>query len=142
MTRGALDTTPQRCRYTVIAQGPHSTKEKPYHFAPKLPEVACIIAQHNADFTQGTITVATNVPVVEQQFISEHQSRFHGLSVDPEDVLVTTGATEAIAAAVLALCEPGDEVVAFQPYYDSYAATVALAGAVLRPVALRPPGVM
>jgi N-succinyldiaminopimelate aminotransferase len=71
--------------------------------------------------------------------VAEHQSRFHGLSVDPEDVLVTTGATEAIAAAVLALCEPGDEVVAFQPYYDSYAATVALAGAVLRPVALRPP---
>ncbi len=71
--------------------------------------------------------------------VAEHQSRFHGLAVDPEHVLVTTGATEAIAAAVLALCEPGDEVVTFQPYYDSYAATVALAGAVLRPVALRPP---
>ncbi len=70
--------------------------------------------------------------------VAEHQSRFHGLSVDPEDVLITTGATEAIAAAVLALCDPGDEVVVFQPYYDSYAATVALAGAVLRPVALRP----
>lgn len=71
--------------------------------------------------------------------VAEHQSRFHGLSVDPEDVLVTTGATEAIAAAVLGLCEPGDEVVTFQPYYDSYAATVALAGAVLRAVPLRPP---
>ncbi len=71
--------------------------------------------------------------------VAEHQSRFHGLSVDPEHVLVTTGATEAIAAAVLALCEPGDEVVAFQPYYDSYAATVALAGATLRAVPLRPP---
>ncbi|GAA3249066.1 pyridoxal phosphate-dependent aminotransferase [Pseudonocardia petroleophila] len=71
--------------------------------------------------------------------VAEHQSRFHGLSVDPDDVLVTTGATEAIAAAVLALCDPGDEVVTFQPYYDSYAATVALAGAVLRAVPLRPP---
>lgn len=70
--------------------------------------------------------------------VAEHQSRFHGLSVDPEDVLVTSGATEAIAAAVLALCEPGDEVVTFQPYYDSYAATVALAGATLRAVPLRP----
>ncbi|MDN5750832.1 MAG: pyridoxal phosphate-dependent aminotransferase [Pseudonocardia sp.] len=70
--------------------------------------------------------------------VAEHQSRFHGLSVDPEHVLVTTGATEAIAAAVLALCEPGDEVVTFQPYYDSYAATVALAGATLRAVPLRP----
>ena len=71
--------------------------------------------------------------------VAEHQGRFHGLAVDPDDVLVTTGATEAIAAAVLALCGPGDEVVTFQPYYDSYAATVALAGATLRAVPLRPP---
>jgi N-succinyldiaminopimelate aminotransferase len=71
--------------------------------------------------------------------VAEHQRRFYGLDVDPDAVLVTTGATEAIAAAVLAFCEPGDEVVAFEPYYDSYAATVALAGAVLRPVPLRPP---
>ena len=52
-------------------------------------------------------------------------------SVDPEtEVLVTVGATEAIAAAILALCEPGDEVVTFEPYYDSYAAAIALAGAI------------
>ena len=55
-------------------------------------------------------------------------------------MLVTTGATEAIAAALLALCEPGDEVVTFEPYYDSYAACIALAGAERRPVTLRPPG--
>jgi len=72
--------------------------------------------------------------------VAEHQRRFYGLEVDPDAVLVTTGATEAIAAAVLALCEPGDEVVTFQPYYDSYAATIALAGAKLRAVALRPTG--
>jgi N-succinyldiaminopimelate aminotransferase len=71
--------------------------------------------------------------------VAEHQKRFHDLDVDPEHVLVTTGATEAIAAAMLGLCEPGDEVVLFEPYYDSYAATVALAGAVRKPVALRPP---
>jgi N-succinyldiaminopimelate aminotransferase len=71
--------------------------------------------------------------------VADHQRRFYGLEVDPDAVLVTTGATEAIAAAVLALCGPGDEVVAFEPYYDSYAATIALAGATLRPVALRPP---
>jgi len=53
-------------------------------------------------------------------------------------VLITAGATEAVAAAILALCEPGDEVVCFEPYYDSYAACVALAGAVRRPVTLRP----
>jgi len=72
--------------------------------------------------------------------IAQHQRRFYGLSVDPaREVLVTAGATEAIAAVVLGLCEPGDEVVTFEPYYDSYAATIALAGAVRRTSALRFP---
>jgi N-succinyldiaminopimelate aminotransferase len=71
--------------------------------------------------------------------VAEHQRRFHGLDVAVDDVLITTGATEAIASSVLGLCEPGDEVVTFEPFYDSYAATIALAGAVLRPVPLRPP---
>ena len=71
--------------------------------------------------------------------IAAHEERFHGLRHDPGgEVLVTAGATEAIAASILALCEPGDEVVCFEPYYDSYAACVALAGAVRRPVTLRP----
>jgi N-succinyldiaminopimelate aminotransferase len=72
--------------------------------------------------------------------VAEHQHRFYGIELDPgTEVLVTAGATEGIAAAVLALCEPGDEVVTFEPYYDSYAATVALAGGVLRTVTLQPP---
>lgn len=72
--------------------------------------------------------------------ISAHQQRFHDISVDPDtEVLVTAGATEAIAAAVLALCEPGDEVVTFEPYYDSYAASIELAGAVRRTSVLRFP---
>ncbi|WP_254126941.1 pyridoxal phosphate-dependent aminotransferase [Aquihabitans sp. G128] len=72
--------------------------------------------------------------------IAEHQQRFWGLTVDPDtEVLVTAGATEAIAAALLALCEPGDEVVAFDPTYDSYRAAAAMAGATVRPVVLRPP---
>ena len=72
--------------------------------------------------------------------IAEHQRRFYGLSVDPgHEVLVTAGATEAIAAVILALCEPGDEVVMFEPYYDSYAATIALAGAERRTSVLRFP---
>src|SRR5690606_4480528 len=63
--------------------------------------------------------------------IAEHQRRRYGLSFDPEgEVLVTTGATEAIAASMLALLEPGDEVIAFEPFYDSYAACIAMAGAV------------
>jgi N-succinyldiaminopimelate aminotransferase len=78
------------------------------------------------------------VPALREA-VAVHQKRFWGLDVDPDDVLVTSGATEAIAAAVLALCGPGDEVVTFQPYYDSYAATIALSGATLRAVPLRPP---
>ncbi len=72
--------------------------------------------------------------------IAAHQQRFYGIELDPDsEVLVTTGATEAIAAAVLALVDPGDEVIALEPYYDSYAATIAMAGGVRVPVTLRPP---
>jgi N-succinyldiaminopimelate aminotransferase len=75
-----------------------------------------------------------------RQAIAAHQKRFYGLEVDPDtEVLVTAGATEAIAAAMLALLEPGDEVIAFEPYYDSYAASIAMAGATRVPVTLRPP---
>jgi N-succinyldiaminopimelate aminotransferase len=75
-----------------------------------------------------------------RQAVAEHQRRFYGLDFDPDsEVLVTAGATEAVAAALLALVEPGDEVVAFEPYYDSYAACVALAGGVRVPVTLRAP---
>ncbi|NBM19342.1 pyridoxal phosphate-dependent aminotransferase [Streptomyces sp. GC420] len=71
--------------------------------------------------------------------IAEHQQRRYGLSYDPDtEVLVTAGATEAIAASLLALLEPGDEVVALEPYYDSYAACIAMAGATRVPVTLRP----
>ena len=72
--------------------------------------------------------------------VAAHQKRFYGLEVDPlSEVLVTVGATEAIAATVLALVQPGDEVVTFEPYYDSYAATIALAGGVRRTSVLRFP---
>jgi len=71
--------------------------------------------------------------------ITDHERRFWGLERDPDgEVVVTAGATEAVAAAILGLCEPGDEVVCFEPYYDSYAASIALAGAGRRPVTLRP----
>ncbi|MBZ6229800.1 pyridoxal phosphate-dependent aminotransferase [Streptomyces olivaceus] len=71
--------------------------------------------------------------------VAAHQLRRYGLSFDPDtEVLVTAGATEAIAAALLALLEPGDEVVALEPYYDSYAACIAMAGGTRVPVTLRP----
>ncbi len=72
--------------------------------------------------------------------IADHQRRRYGLEVDPDDgVQVTFGATEAIAAAMLGLLEPGDAVVVFEPYYDCYAAAIAMAGGERRPVTLRPP---
>jgi N-succinyldiaminopimelate aminotransferase len=75
-----------------------------------------------------------------RQAVTEHQSRFYRLDYDPDhEVLITAGATEAIAAALLALCEVGDEVVTFEPYYDSYGACIAMAGATRRVVTLSPP---
>jgi N-succinyldiaminopimelate aminotransferase len=72
--------------------------------------------------------------------VAAHQRYWYGIELDPDsEVLVTTGATEAIAAAVLALVEPGDDVVALEPYYDSYAACIQLAGGRRRPVTLRAP---
>ncbi len=71
--------------------------------------------------------------------VAAQRLRRHGLTYDPAaEVFVTVGATEGIAASVLALAGPGDEVIVFEPYYDSYAATIALSGAVRRPVTLRP----
>lgn len=69
--------------------------------------------------------------------IADHQRDRYGIDLDPRsEVLVTAGATEAIASALLALLEAGDEVVTFEPYYDSYAAGISLAGGVQRSVPL------
>ena len=76
------------------------------------------------------------VPALREA-IAEHQQRFYGLEV--QDVQVTMGATEAITAAVLGLCEPDDEVLAFDPTYDSYGAAAKMTGARLVPVPLHPP---
>ncbi|MGI8459981.1 MAG: pyridoxal phosphate-dependent aminotransferase [Propionibacteriaceae bacterium] len=79
------------------------------------------------------------IPVLREA-IAAHQRDCYGLDYDPDtEVLVTAGATEAIAATILALCEPGSEVVALEPTYDSYAASIALAGATLIPVTLEHP---
>jgi N-succinyldiaminopimelate aminotransferase len=72
--------------------------------------------------------------------IAEHQRRHYGIELDPSSqVIVTAGATEAIAASMLALLNPGDEIVVLEPFYDSYVATIEMAGAVRRPVTLRAP---
>ncbi len=73
--------------------------------------------------------------------VAEHQRRHYGLDLDPDtEVAVTTGCTEGVAAALLGLVEPGDEVVVLEPYYDSYLAMLQMAGGVRRPVTLRSPG--
>ena len=95
--------------------------------------VAAIRAGHN-QYPPGP-----GLPALRQA-VADHQRRCYGLEHDPDtEVVVTMGATEAIAAAVLGLCEPGDEVVTLEPYYDSYAATIAMAGARRRVVTLRAP---
>ncbi|MBK8262192.1 MAG: pyridoxal phosphate-dependent aminotransferase [Nannocystis sp.] len=72
--------------------------------------------------------------------IAGHQRRFYGLEYDPEaEITAYAGATEAICAALTALCEVGDEVIVFEPFYDSYRACIAMAGAVPRFVTLRAP---
>jgi N-succinyldiaminopimelate aminotransferase len=78
------------------------------------------------------------MPVLREA-IAEHQRRFYGLEFDVDrEVLVTAGATEALAGALLGMLDTGDEVVLFEPMYDSYQACIALAGGVLKPVLLRP----
>src|SRR6202167_521357 len=76
------------------------------------------------------------VPALREAVFA-HQHEYYGL--EPEEVLITFGATEAIASALLGLCDPGDEVIVLEPLYDSYAACIAFAGARRRPVTLRPP---
>jgi N-succinyldiaminopimelate aminotransferase len=101
--------------------------------AVKHAAVAAIEAGHN-QYPPGP-----GVPELRRA-IAAHQDRFYALTYDPDtEVLVTAGATEALAAAILAFCEPGDEVITFEPYYDSYAACIAIAGATRRVVTLRAP---
>ncbi len=71
--------------------------------------------------------------------VIEHQRACYGIELEPAQVVVTTGATEAIAGAMLGLVDPGDEVVVLEPYYDSYVAMIQIAGGVRRPVTLRAP---
>jgi N-succinyldiaminopimelate aminotransferase len=95
--------------------------------------VAAIRAGHN-QYPPGI-----GIPELRHAIVA-HQAKWYDLRYDADtEVLVTAGATEAIAAALLALCEPGDEVVTFEPYYDSYAAGIAMAGAQRSLVQLRSP---
>ncbi len=77
---------------------------------------------------------------VLREAIAAHQQRWYGISYDPDtEVLVTAGATEALASVLLGMCDTGDEVIVLEPTYDSYQAGIAMAGAIPRFVTLRPP---
>ncbi|MDX6357125.1 MAG: N-succinyldiaminopimelate aminotransferase, partial [Nocardioidaceae bacterium] len=81
-----------------------------------------------------------NGVAVLRQAIARHQHRHYGLDLDPDtQVVVTTGCTEGIAAALLGLVDPGDEVIVLEPYYDSYVAMIQMSGGVRRVVTLRAP---
>jgi N-succinyldiaminopimelate aminotransferase len=74
-----------------------------------------------------------------REAIAAHYGRHYGLQLGAENVCVTSGATEALGSAILAVIEPGDEVILLTPAYDSYAPMVRRAGGIVREVALRPP---
>jgi N-succinyldiaminopimelate aminotransferase len=75
-----------------------------------------------------------------RQAVAAHNKRFHGLDVDwQSEVMVTSGATEALAASILALIEPGDEAIVFEPLYDSYLPMLRRAGANPKLIRLEPP---
>ena len=75
-----------------------------------------------------------------RQAVAKHYAHWHGLTLDPmTEVMVTSGATEALAAAIFGLIEPGDEVVLFQPFYDAYAPLIRRGGGIPKFVRLEPP---
>lgn len=103
------------------------------------PAVVLETAKASIDGGLNQYPPGPGLPVLREA-IAEHQERFYRIELDPDtEVLVTAGATEALAGAILGMLDTGDEVVLFEPMYDSYQACIAMAGAVARPVTLRPP---
>ncbi len=100
-----------------------------------------VIAAASAALTGGANQYPPGIGVPAlRRAVADHQKRHYGIELDPDrEVVVTTGCTEAVAAALLGLVEPGDEVVVLEPYYDSYRAMLQMAGGVRRPVTLRAP---
>ncbi|GGD08190.1 pyridoxal phosphate-dependent aminotransferase [Nocardioides daphniae] len=103
------------------------------------PALALHAAERALMAGQNQYAPGIGIPALREA-VAAHQWRHYGITLDPaSEVVVTTGATEGIAAALLALVDPGDEVVVLEPYYDSYVAMIQMAGGVRRPVTLRAP---
>jgi N-succinyldiaminopimelate aminotransferase len=108
---------------------------------PDVDGPASVLAAAGTAMAEGANQYAPGpgVPALRQA-IARHQQRHYGLELDPDhQIVVTTGCTEAVAASLLGLVDPGDEVIVLEPYYDSYVAMIQMAGAVRRPVTLRAP---
>jgi N-succinyldiaminopimelate aminotransferase len=75
-----------------------------------------------------------------REAVAAHYNRHQGLGIDPDHICVTSGGTEALGACILAVVEPGDEVIVFTPAYDSYAPMIRRAGGIVREIGLNPPG--
>ncbi len=108
---------------------------------PDVDGPASVIAAAEAALEGGANQYAPGIGVPAlREAIARHQQRHYGLSPDPAtEVVVTTGCTEAVAAALLGMVDPGDEVVVLEPYYDSYVAMLEMCGARRVPVQLRAP---
>lgn len=108
---------------------------------PDVDGPASVVAAAERAMREGANQYAPGIGVpVLRAAIARHQQRHYGLELDPDsEVVVTTGCTEAVAAALLGLVDPGDEVVVLEPYYDSYVAMLDMCGARRRPVTLRAP---
>ncbi len=108
---------------------------------PDVDGPASVVAAAERAMEEGANQYAPGIGVPPlRAAIARHQERHYGLVLDPNtEVVVTTGCTEAVAAALLGLVDPGDEVVVLEPYYDSYVAMLDMCGARRRPVTLRAP---
>lgn len=103
------------------------------------PEFVKEAAKKAIDADLNQYAISHGAPRLRNAIARDWRERF-GREIDPErEVTVTSGATEAIFDAIQAFASPGDEVVVFEPYYDSYLPSVILAGATLRVITLRPP---
>ncbi|WP_313404408.1 pyridoxal phosphate-dependent aminotransferase [Aeromicrobium sp.] len=103
------------------------------------PEVVLEAARRAITAGHNQYPPGRGIPALREA-IARHQRRFHGIELDPDrEVMVSTGATEAIASAILGLVDPGDDVLVLEPYYDSYRAVIQMAGGRHRRVTLRAP---
>lgn len=102
------------------------------------PGLGKVAAQHAIDEGFNQYAPLAGLPVLREA-IAQWSSDYNGLDCDPDtEITVTSGCTEAIASAMLGLVNPGDEVILFEPYYDSYLACVAMAGAIPKFISIKP----